>query len=69
MQFTIPLRISGLSGDISSFDSEQLAHHAAQVKFHKTVQCIGDGNEDGENVVLMNNDAITHKRTILIPGV
>ena len=68
VQFTIPLRIKGLRGDISSLDVQQRAHRAVQVKFHKTIQCIGDGNEDGENVILMNYDEVTHKRTILIPG-
>ena len=68
-QFSIPLRIKGLNGNISGLTPEQIEHRAAQVKFHKTVQCIGDGKEDGVNVILMNNDEVTHKRTILIPGV
>ena len=68
-QFSIPLRIKGLHGNISGLTPEQIEHRAAQVKFHKTVQCIGDGKEDGVNVILMNNDEVTHKRTILIPGV
>lgn len=69
VQFTIPLRIKGLHGDISGLSVEQLKHREAQVKFHKTIQCIGDGNEDSENVQLMNHDEITNKRIILIPGV
>ena len=68
-QFSIPLQINGLHGNISGLTPEQIEHRAAQVKFHKTVQCIGDGKEDGVNVILMNNDEVTHKRTILIPGV
>ena len=68
-QFSIPLRIKGLNGNISGLTPEQIEHRATQVKFHKTVQCIGDGKEDGVNVILMNNDEVTHKRTILIPGV
>jgi len=69
VQFTIPLRIKGIHGDTSSMDAEQIAHRTAQVKFHKTIQCIGDGKEDGVNVILMNHDDANHKRTILIPGV
>lgn len=69
VQFTIPLRIKGIHGDTSSMDDEQLAHRAAQIKFHKTIQCIGDGKEDDVNVILMNYDNTNHKRTILIPGV
>ena len=69
VQFTVPLRIKGLHGDISGFSLEQMKHREAQVKFHKTIQCIGDGIEDSENVQLMNHDMITNKRIILIPGV
>ena len=69
VQFTVPLRIKGLHGDISRLSLEQMKHREAQVKFHKTIQCIGDGIEDSENVQLMNHDMITNKRIILIPGV
>ena len=69
VQFTIPWRIKGLHGDISGLSLEQIKHREAQVKFHKTIQCIGDGNEDSDNVQLMNHDMITNKRIILIPGV
>jgi hypothetical protein len=69
IQFTIPLRIKGLRGDIIGLSIEQMKHREAQVKFHKTIQCIGDANEDSENVHLMNHDMITNKRIILIPGV
>jgi len=49
-------------------NAQQLEHRKEQVTYHKTLQCIGEGKEDSETVLLMNNDPVTCKRSILIPG-
>ena len=67
-QFTIPLRIKGLRGDPGLLNQEQLAHRDVQLKYRNTLQCIGNGIEDNETVILMNFDPATCKRSIFLPG-